>query len=316
MQETLQALGGILLKAIPTVILLIILHFYLKAVLFGPLDRVMQKRRELTEGARKIAEESLAAAARKADEYEAKLRDARAVVYKQQEEIRKRWLEEQAQQMAEARTRSESTVKTAREAIAQDVAAARKIASGHQRRGRGSDRCDGFRQEGRMKRVLVLVILSAATLAAAEGSTEVSPVWKWANFAILAVGLGYLMAKSLPGVFTSRPTEIQKGISESQQMKQDAERRSAEMDARLNALGADIEKFKTQSAAEMQQEGERISRETPRKSKRSSNRPRWSSNPSERRRGANSKNMPRSLPWAWPKNAFARRSTAPRSRPW
>jgi F-type H+-transporting ATPase subunit b len=126
MQETLQALGGILLKAIPTVILLIILHFYLKAMLFGPLDRVMQKRRELTEGARKTAEDSLAAATRKADEYEAKLREARAAVYKQQEEIRKRWLDEQAQQVAEARIRSESTVKSAREAIAQDVAAARK----------------------------------------------------------------------------------------------------------------------------------------------------------------------------------------------
>jgi len=126
MQETLQALGGILLKAIPTIILLIILHFYLKAVLFGPLDRVMQKRRELTEGARKTAEDSLAAATRKADEYEAKLREARAAVYKQQEEIRKRRLDEQAQQVAEARIRSESTVKSAREAIAQDVAAARK----------------------------------------------------------------------------------------------------------------------------------------------------------------------------------------------
>jgi F-type H+-transporting ATPase subunit b len=125
MQETLQALGGILLKAIPTVILLIILHFYLKAVLFGPLDRVMKERRKLTEGARELAEASLAAATRKADEYEAKLREARAAVYKQQEEIRKRWLEEQAQQVAEARVRSESTVKTAREAIAQDVAAAR-----------------------------------------------------------------------------------------------------------------------------------------------------------------------------------------------
>ena len=126
MQETLQALGGILLKAIPTVILLIILHFYLKAMLFGPLDRVMQKRRELTEGARKTAEESLAAASRKADEYEAKLRDARGAVYKQQEEIRKRWLDEQAQQVADARARSESTVKAAREAIAQDAEAARK----------------------------------------------------------------------------------------------------------------------------------------------------------------------------------------------
>ena len=126
MQETLNALGGILQKASVTVVLLIILHFYLKAVLFGPLDRIMHKRRELTEGARKIAEDSLAAATRKADEYEAKLRDARAAVYKQQEEIRKGWLDQQAQQVAEARSRSEATVKAAREAIAEDVAAARK----------------------------------------------------------------------------------------------------------------------------------------------------------------------------------------------
>jgi F-type H+-transporting ATPase subunit b len=126
MEETLQALGGILLKAIPTVIFLIILHFYLKAVLFGPLDRMLKQRRELTEGARKVAEDSLAAATRKAEEYEAKLRDARAVVYKQQEEIRKRWLEEQAQQVADARASSESAVKAAREALALDADVARK----------------------------------------------------------------------------------------------------------------------------------------------------------------------------------------------
>jgi F-type H+-transporting ATPase subunit b len=126
MEETLQALGGILLKAIPTVIFLILLHIYLKAVLWGPLNRTLKERRKLTQGAREVAEASLTAASRKAEEYEAKLRDARAVVYKQQEEIRKGWLEEQAQQLAEARARSESTVKVAREGIAQDAAAARK----------------------------------------------------------------------------------------------------------------------------------------------------------------------------------------------
>lgn len=125
MDQTLQALGGILLKSIPTIILLIVLHFYLKAMLFGPLDRVMQKRRELTEGARKIAEDSLAAATRKADEYDAKLRDARAVVYKEQEELRKRWLEEQGNELTQARARMEASVKTAREALAADAAAAR-----------------------------------------------------------------------------------------------------------------------------------------------------------------------------------------------
>jgi len=125
MEQTVQALGGILLKAIPTVVLLIILHFYLKSVLFGPLDRVLKQRRELTEGARKLADESLAAASRKAEEYEAKLREARAAVYRQQEEIRKGWLEDQAKQVNDARERHDAAVKAAREAIAADAASAR-----------------------------------------------------------------------------------------------------------------------------------------------------------------------------------------------
>lgn len=125
MEQTVQALGGILLNAIPTIVLLIILHFYLKSVLFGPLDRVLKQRRELTEGARKLADDSLAAASRKAEEYEAKLREARAAVYRQQEEIRKGWLENQAKQVNEARERHDAAVKAAREAIAADAVAAR-----------------------------------------------------------------------------------------------------------------------------------------------------------------------------------------------
>ncbi|MCU1335174.1 MAG: H+-transporting two-sector ATPase, subunit [Bryobacterales bacterium] len=124
-----------------------------------------------------------------------------------------------------------------------------------------------------MKRLLLVPVFAIATLLAqepaehkagetAEHSQEPAAIWKWANFAILAAGLGYLMAKNLPPVFTSRTKEIQKGISEAQQMKLDAERRAAEMDARLKALGADIERFRDQSAAEMQQEGDRIARET------------------------------------------------------
>jgi F-type H+-transporting ATPase subunit b len=86
---------------------------------------VIKERRKLTEGARELAEASLAAATRKAEEYEAKLREARAAVYRQQEEIRKQWLEEQAKQVAAARERSEGIVKGAREALALDSAAAR-----------------------------------------------------------------------------------------------------------------------------------------------------------------------------------------------
>jgi F-type H+-transporting ATPase subunit b len=96
----------------------------------------------------------------------------------------------------------------------------------------------------------------------AAEAEEPSILWKWINFAILAGGLGYLMAKTLPKVFAERTSEIQKNITEAQQVKRDAEARAAQMDARLKALGADIETFRKQAATEMQQEGERIRQET------------------------------------------------------
>jgi F-type H+-transporting ATPase subunit b len=126
MEQTLQSLGGIILNALPTVILLIILHFYLKAMLFRPLDKMLKQRHDLTEGARRTAEASLEEANRKAREYEAKLRDARAVVYKEQEETRKRWLADQSTQVAQAQGLSETAVKAARTALASDAEAAKK----------------------------------------------------------------------------------------------------------------------------------------------------------------------------------------------
>lgn len=126
MEQTFQALGGIVVKAIPTVILLIILHFYLRAVLFAPLRKTLKQRDEMTAGARKAAEASLANAERKTAEYEAKLREAKAEVYKEQEEIRKRWLADQTAQLAKAREESEARVKQARFEIASDAAAARQ----------------------------------------------------------------------------------------------------------------------------------------------------------------------------------------------
>src|SRR6185437_371510 len=126
MEQTFQALGGIMVKAIPTVILLIILHFYLKAVLFSPIRKMLKERDDLTEGARRAAEASLAAAEKKTADYEAKLRDAKAEVYREQEEIRKGWLADQAAQVAKAREEQEATVKQARFEISSEAAAARQ----------------------------------------------------------------------------------------------------------------------------------------------------------------------------------------------
>src|SRR5882724_12214445 len=96
MEQTLHALAGILLKSVPTVCLLLFLYWYLKAMLFGPLTRVLKQRDELTAGTRHAAQKSLKDAERKVQEYEAKMREARAEVYREQEEIRRQWLADQA----------------------------------------------------------------------------------------------------------------------------------------------------------------------------------------------------------------------------
>jgi len=102
----------------------------------------------------------------------------------------------------------------------------------------------------------------AAESAKQEESGDKWIVWKWANFAILAAGLGYLISKNLPPFFKSRTTSIQKGISESQKIKQDAEKRVADMESRLSKLGAEIDRFRRDAQAEMEQESARIRQET------------------------------------------------------
>src|SRR5579863_3771409 len=126
MEQTLQALSGILLAAIPSALLLIILHFYLKAMLFKPLQKVLQQREALTAGARKAADQSLAAAERKAQDYEAKFRDARSEVYREQEETRKIWLEDQAKQIAAGQARSSEAMASADKKLAEETVEAKQ----------------------------------------------------------------------------------------------------------------------------------------------------------------------------------------------
>ncbi|MCC6369333.1 MAG: ATP synthase F0 subunit B [Bryobacterales bacterium] len=133
MEATLNALGGILLNAIPTFLLIILLHFYLKAVFFKPLEKVLHERDEATAGARRRAEDSLAKAEEKARQYEESLRQARNEIYKEQEETRKNWQAEQAAQVAVASRRAKEMVASAKEQIAAETAAARQALDGESR---------------------------------------------------------------------------------------------------------------------------------------------------------------------------------------
>ena len=126
MDETLRALGGILLRAIPTFVLVVLLHFYLKFIFFKPLQKVLRERYEATEGARKLAESSLAKAAEKAAEYEAALRAARSDTYKELEQLRRQLQDERAAGVREARARAEAAVAEARAALGAEVASLKK----------------------------------------------------------------------------------------------------------------------------------------------------------------------------------------------
>jgi F-type H+-transporting ATPase subunit b len=125
MDATLHALGGILLKAIPTFVMVVFLHFFLKSVFFRPLERILHKRYEATEGARKLAEEALRRAEARTAEYETAMRAARAEVYQAQEQLHKQLEERAAAELSTARASAEAAIEKAKAELAAEVDSAR-----------------------------------------------------------------------------------------------------------------------------------------------------------------------------------------------
>lgn len=114
MDTVLASLGQLLLKAIPTVVIVLALHFYLKAMFFRPLEKALAERKSATTGTRHAAQEALDKAQKKAAEYDAKLREARGEIYKEQEEARRQLREEQAAAMAATREKLDARLRDAR----------------------------------------------------------------------------------------------------------------------------------------------------------------------------------------------------------
>jgi F-type H+-transporting ATPase subunit b len=125
MDAILRDLGGILLRAVPTFLLVIFLHFYLKAVFFRPIREVLHRRYEATIGARKMADQALERASQKTAEFEAAMRAAKGQIYHWQEELHKQLQEQQAAQLLAARKQAEELVARARADLAKDVDAAK-----------------------------------------------------------------------------------------------------------------------------------------------------------------------------------------------
>lgn len=126
MEQIFHALQGILVRALPTFFLVILLHWFLKKVLFQPLDRVLEERRRRTEGVLESSQAAMERARARIQEYEGSLRQAQAEIFGQQEEERKRMAARQAALLAEARQRVRQRVEAARAEIQAEADRARQ----------------------------------------------------------------------------------------------------------------------------------------------------------------------------------------------
>jgi F-type H+-transporting ATPase subunit b len=124
MDQTLHQLGELLLGSIPTVILVAILYALYASVVHKPLRRVLTERRSKTEGAIEKSRADIAAAEARTAEYEQRLREARAVVFKAAEARRQAALQIRADAVAQARSKAQAQVEAAKQAIESDREAA------------------------------------------------------------------------------------------------------------------------------------------------------------------------------------------------
>ncbi len=124
MDQTLRQLGELLLGAVPTVILLALLYALYTTIVHKPLRRVLKERRSKTEGAVEKSRADIAAAEARTSEYEQRLREARATVFRAQEARRKSALDARTAALNQARSKAQVQVQAAKADIQKDRDAA------------------------------------------------------------------------------------------------------------------------------------------------------------------------------------------------
>jgi F0F1-type ATP synthase membrane subunit b/b' len=128
-----------------------------------------------------------------------------------------------------------------------------------------------------MKRLLLLLTFVAlATFAAQEPVHEAEKAavaeehgggdpflkYKWFNFSILAVGLGFLIVKNLGPYLRQRGEGILAGLNQAEERSREAAARAAEIDRKMSGLQAEADIMRRTSSEEMKSEAARLKSET------------------------------------------------------
>jgi F-type H+-transporting ATPase subunit b len=121
----LQQLADLFLRSIPTVVLFLLLVVAYRLLVHRPLLKVLAERRERTTGAVARAEAAIRAADARSQEYEAKLRAARAEIFHARELRMQAMQRERERVLEEARHAAHETVRGARETLDAEATEAR-----------------------------------------------------------------------------------------------------------------------------------------------------------------------------------------------
>lgn len=124
MDQTLQQLGELLRDAVPTVILVTLLYILYTAIVHRPLQRVLAERRSKTEGAIEKSQSDIAMAEARTNEYDQRLREARAALFRAQEAKRQAAIQARSQAINQARTKAQAQVQAAKTEIEKERVAA------------------------------------------------------------------------------------------------------------------------------------------------------------------------------------------------
>lgn len=126
------------------------------------------------------------------------------------------------------------------------------------------------------KTFLASVLLGAACFALPAFAQEASErsektekqekpsleIWKWANFLILAGGLGYLISKNMGPMLVARSAQIREGLAAGERAKADADARAAAVTAKLAGLDQAVAQMRVSAHEDQEREVARVKRDT------------------------------------------------------
>jgi F-type H+-transporting ATPase subunit b len=126
MDVLLHQIGDLVLGSIPTLILFIVLLLAYRFILYGRLMEVREERRARTAGAVEQSRLEMAQADLRSQEYEARLRAARADLMRRREQRIQQWNAERERSLATARVAAQEKTRAAQLAVEAQTAEARR----------------------------------------------------------------------------------------------------------------------------------------------------------------------------------------------